>query len=82
MITVYGKQIDTFMDLPEMVLSAYEEKTGVILRKTDTRQRRKAVEELSSIGFFSLRDSVEAFSRRSDSSRITIYSDLARLKNK
>lgn len=75
-ITVFGSAIHHLGNLTQQVLDAYEAKLGKNLSSLDCSERRQAVEELDAIGFFTLKGSAVAFSKRALVSKVTAYKDI------
>lgn len=81
MFVFMGESIPDFTNFAERVLLIIQDKEGRRFGSLHTEERRDLIKRLCDIGFFDLRDSVEAFSRISNTSRVTIYTDIKNIRS-
>lgn len=80
-ISFLGGTATNFSNLPSFVLDCLEAE-GKPLGSMTTAERREAVAYLDSIGFFSLRNSIDVLCERSFTSRVCLYGDIKKAQNR
>ena len=77
-IVIGDTRLSSLAQIVDAVLDQYEDSIGVKLNEVDVDQRRDAVRRLYDIGFFDMRNSVEAFCSRAQVTKVTVYAHLKR----